>query len=165
MKHVCFIAVAAILALVCFSACAHNEDLSTTQLIKNEAPEGISDTFFDCVQEADDNSDSHALSVCISEERSAQENRLNALYQSALGTLNAQDRKDLIRIQRSWLEFNNKTEGIDEFFLTKDSPSGNFGVSRREAFRMCRRANDLALYISLAKNAHAPHGSKKGVKP
>ena len=152
MKHVRFTAVAAVLALACFNACAQSQSPSLAERIKVGAPKGITKAFFACVDEADKKLDSLALALCETDEKEIQKNRMDSLYKLTLSKVNAQDRETLTIIQKSWLEFYRETGKMDDVFFNADGGDGNFDVALREIYRICERANDLGLYLRLAKS-------------
>ena len=71
-------------ALLTYGAIAIAAD-STRQVIRREAPKGITTTFYTCIDKA--GSDTIAIGACLSTEKTTQDARLNTTYKALLGKL------------------------------------------------------------------------------
>jgi uncharacterized protein YecT (DUF1311 family) len=157
MKRIHSFVVAVVLGHICSEAYGQTPTDSTAQVIRSQAPKGITGGFYACIEEADLNSDQLALGACVTAERKVQDNRLNAVYKSVLGKLNGQEKEELIIAQRAWLEFHQKSAGIEFPLYGVDSDSASrsgagFEVGLQVIFRLCERANTLDRYASLASD-------------
>ncbi len=122
-------------------------DDSTTQVIKRQAPKGITSMFYECVDKA--GAENIALATCLSAEKRRQDARLNTVYKSLLGKLRDTAKENLIRAERAWLEFNNTSQDF-ESSLYGDESVANLQVTQNGIFRFCERANTLEKYLSIA---------------
>ena len=134
------------LALLAYGACAVAAD-STSQVIRQLAPKGITTAFFACIDKA--GSDTIALGACLSAEKATQDTRLNATYKALLGKLDGKSKDGLISAQREWLAFHNKT-GDFEVLLYSDETVDDLQLTQNEIFQLCERANALETYLSVA---------------
>jgi uncharacterized protein YecT (DUF1311 family) len=144
MKHARTLALA--IALLAYGATAAASE-STSELIRRDAPKGISETFYACIDKAD--YDSIAVAACLSAEDSVQDARLNRTYKALLAKLDSNAKGHLVDSERAWLAFHHKTSGL-ETTLYGSEIVANLEVSQRDIFRLCERANTLADYLSLA---------------
>lgn len=120
---------------------------STAQVIKRQAPAGISNVFYGCVEKAE--SDSIALAACQSAEKKRQNARLNAAYKALLSKQRDTAKDNLIRVERAWLDFQSTSKTF-ESSLYGSGTASSFQVMQRELFRLCERANVLEEYLSTA---------------
>jgi uncharacterized protein YecT (DUF1311 family) len=147
--------VAAVFGFICFEASAQTKDLSTAESIRRDAPKGITRAFYTCIDKADSDSDHLALDLCLTDEKKLQNNRLNAVYKSVLGKLNAQDKDGLISAERTWLAFHRKSEDIESSLYGGDSDTvsrseSGFDIELHVIYRLCERANTLDKYLYIA---------------
>jgi len=122
---------------------------STAQVIKRQAPPGISDAFYGCVEKME--SDSIALAACQSAEKTRQDARLNAAYKSLLSKQRGTAKDSLIRAERAWLDFHNTSKTFESSLYGSETVS-SFQVMQKELFRLCERANVLEEYFSIAND-------------
>ncbi|MBS7777351.1 lysozyme inhibitor LprI family protein [Acidovorax sp. CCYZU-2555] len=122
---------------------------STAQVIKRQAPTGISNMFYECVEKAE--SDDIALASCQSAEKKRQDARLNAAYKSLLSTQRGTAKEKLIRAERAWLEFHNTSKTLESSLYGSETVS-SFQVMQQELFRLCGRANVLEEYLSIVND-------------
>lgn len=122
---------------------------STAQVIKRQAPAGISDVFYGCVEKAE--SDDIALAACQSVEKKRQDARLNAAYKSLLSKQRGTGKDTLIRAERTWLDFHNTSKAFESSLYGSETVS-SFEVMQREISRLCERANVLEEYLSIAND-------------
>jgi uncharacterized protein YecT (DUF1311 family) len=121
---------------------------STSQVIRRDAPKGITNVFYTCIDKGD--SDTIALGACLSDEQSRQNKRLNTTYKALLGKLNPKAKDELMNAERAWLKFQDAT-GPFEDALYGDETIGNLQVSQNEIFYLCERANALDKYLAVAR--------------
>lgn len=119
---------------------------STSQVIKRDAPKGISAGFYACTDKA---ADTVASAACLSAEKKVQDTRLNAAYKALLGKLSGKAKDNIIAAQRAWLDFHNKS-GAAESTLYGNETVSDLQVAQNEIFRLCARANELEKYVSIA---------------
>lgn len=122
---------------------------STAQVIKRQAPPGISNVFYGCVEKAE--SDDIALAACQSAEKKRQDARLNAAYRSLLSKQRGTAKDSLIRAERAWLDSHNTSKTFESFLYGSETV-GVFQVMQKELFRLCERANVLEEYLSIAND-------------
>ncbi|WP_240046337.1 lysozyme inhibitor LprI family protein [Rhodanobacter glycinis] len=120
---------------------------STSQVIRREAPKGITTTFYTCIDKA--GSDTIAIGACLSTEKTTQDARLNTTYKALLGKLHGKAKDQLISAERAWLKFQNE-DGTFQNLLYGDEIIDNLDLTQNEIFSLCRRANELDRYLSLA---------------
>lgn len=135
-------------ALLAYGAAAVAAE-STSQVIRKEAPKGISATFFTCVDNA--GSDTTALGACLSTEKTRQDTRLNTTYKALLGKLDGKSKDGLVSAEREWLAFQNKS-GDFEVSLYGDETVSDLQLTQNEIFRLCERANALDTYLAVAND-------------
>jgi uncharacterized protein YecT (DUF1311 family) len=82
------------LALLMYGSGAQANE-STAQVIKRQAPAGITDLFYRCVEDA--GSESIALAACQSAEKERQDTRLNTAYEALLNKQRGTAKDNLIR--------------------------------------------------------------------
>lgn len=122
---------------------------STAQVIKRQAPPGISDAFYGCVEKAE--SDNIALAACQSAEKMRQDARLNAAYKSLLSKQRGAAKDNLIRAERAWLDLHNTSKTFESSLYGSETVS-SFEAMQREISRLCERANVLEEYLSIAND-------------
>jgi len=120
---------------------------STAQVIKRQAPKGITNAFYGCIEKSE--SDNIAIAACQSAEKKRQDARLNAAYKSLLSKLRDTSKDNLVHAERAWLEFHGNSETFESSFYGSESVS-SFQVMQNEIFRLCERANTLEGYLSVA---------------
>lgn len=136
------------LALLAFGTSAAAAE-STSQSIKHDAPAGITPAFYACIDKAD--SDVIASAACLTNEKTAQDNRLNATYKALMAKLNGDQKQKLIAAERAWLDLQTKTSTL-EGDLYGSEQIANLQISQNEIFRLCERANALNTYLSLVND-------------
>ncbi|MDY0956313.1 lysozyme inhibitor LprI family protein [Stenotrophomonas rhizophila] len=136
------------LALVMYGSGAQAYE-STAQVIKRQAPAGISNVFYGCVEKAE--SDTIALAECQSAEKKRQDARLNIAYSSLLSKQRGTDKEKLIRAERDWLDFHSTSNAFEASLYGSETVS-SFQVMQRDIFRLCERANVLEEYLSIAND-------------
>jgi uncharacterized protein YecT (DUF1311 family) len=136
------------LALLVYGAAAVAAD-STSQVIRRDAPKGITTTFYACIDKA--GSDTVALGACLSAEKTTQDARLNTTYKALLGKLNGKAKEGLISAEREWLAFHNKS-GDFEVLLYGNETVDDLQLTQNDIFRLCERANALDKYLSVAND-------------
>lgn len=142
-----FVAPLALSALLAYSAAAHAA--STGDIIKQQAPKGITSTFYACVDQA--GSDTIALGACLSAERKTQDARLNRAYRTLLGSLHGNAKDRLVTAERAWLDLQKKNGDFDAA-LYGDASVADLQVTQNEMFRLCERADWLEKYAVVAKD-------------
>ncbi|TPG50019.1 DUF1311 domain-containing protein [Rhodanobacter glycinis] len=135
-----------ILALLVYGTGAIAAD-STSQVIKRDAPKGITTTFYTCIDKA--GSDTIAIGACLSTEKTTQDARLNTTYKALLGKLHGKAKDQLISAERAWLKFQNE-DGTFQNLLYGDEIIDNLDLTQNEIFSLCRRANELDSYLAIA---------------
>jgi len=120
---------------------------STAQVIKHQAPKGITNAFYGCIEKAE--SDNIALAACQSAEKKRQDARLNAAYKSLLSKLRDTSKDNLVHAERAWLELHGTSEAFESSLYGSETVS-SFQVMQNEIFRLCERANTLEGYLSVA---------------
>lgn len=133
-------------ALLTYGAIAIAAD-STSQVIRREAPKGITTTFYTCIDKA--GSDTIAIGACLSTEKTTQDARLNTTYKALLGKLHGKPRDQLISAERAWLKFQNE-DGTFQGLLYGDEIIDNLDLAQNEIFSLCKRADELDRYLSIA---------------
>ncbi|WP_115560876.1 lysozyme inhibitor LprI family protein [Xanthomonas arboricola] len=120
---------------------------STAQVIKRQAPKGITSAFYECIEEAE--SDNVALAACQSTEKKRQDTRLNAAYKLLLSKQRDTSKDNLVRAERAWLELHGTSKAFESSLYGSEIVS-SFQVMQNEIFRLCERANTLEEYLSVA---------------
>lgn len=133
-------------ALLAYEAVAVASD-STSQVIHREAPKGITTTFYTCIDKA--GSDTIAIAACLTTEKTTQDARLNTTYKALLGKLHGKAKDQLISAERAWLKFQNE-DGTFQTLLYGDEIIDNLDLSQNEIFSLCKRADELDRYLSIA---------------
>jgi uncharacterized protein YecT (DUF1311 family) len=146
MKRTTMTAIA--VALLVYGATAVAAE-STSDLIRRDAPKGITDTFYACIDKADSNDIEEA--ACLSAEQDVQDSRLNRTYKALLAKLDDKAKEQLVNSERAWLAFHGKTSRL-ESTLYGSEIVGNLQVSQNDIFRLCERANTLEDYLSLVSD-------------
>ncbi|MEG0183402.1 MAG: lysozyme inhibitor LprI family protein [Stenotrophomonas sp.] len=136
------------LALAMFGSTAQAYE-STAQVIKRQAPAGITTGFYGCIEDA--GSDSIALAACQSAEKERQDARLNAAYKALLSTQRGTGKDTLVRAERAWLDFHSSSNAFESSLYGSETVS-SFQVMQNEIFRLCERANALEAYLPIAKD-------------
>jgi len=146
MKRIRITAIA--LALFAYGAAAGAVE-STSELIRRDAPKGITEAFYACIDKADSNDIEEA--ACLSDEEDIQDSRLNRTYKALLGKLDGEAKEQLVSSERAWLAFHHKSAGL-ESTLYGNELIANLQVSQNGIFRLCERANTLGEYLSLVSD-------------
>ena len=146
MKRISMTAIA--IALLSYGVAAGAAE-STTELIRRDAPKGITETFYACIDKAD--YDTIAVAACLSAEEDVQDARLNRTYKALLAKLDTKAKGQLVGSERAWLAFHGKTSGLESTIYGNEIVA-NLEVSQREVFRLCERANTLDDYLSLVND-------------
>jgi uncharacterized protein YecT (DUF1311 family) len=137
------------MAFACLAYAAGAAADSTAQVVKREAPKGITTTFYSCIDKA--GSDTIAIGACLSAEKATQDGRLNTTYKALLGKLKGKAKEQLVSAERAWLDSHNKN-GDFEVSLYGDGSAADMQVTQNEIFRLCERANTLEKYLSIAND-------------
>jgi uncharacterized protein YecT (DUF1311 family) len=146
MKHARTLALA--IALLAYGAAAAASE-STSDLIRRDAPKGISETFYACIDKADSNDIEEA--ACLSAEQSVQDSRLNRTYKALMAKLDAKAKAQLVESERAWLAFHGKTSRLESTLYGSELVA-NLQVSQNDIFRLCERVNVLDSYLSLVND-------------
>lgn len=146
MKRISMTAIA--FALLSYGVAAGAAE-STSELIRRDAPKGITETFYACIDKADSNDIEEA--ACLSAEQNIQDARLNRAYKALLGKLDTKEKEQLVNSERAWLAFHGKSSRL-ESALYGNELIGNLQVSQNDIFRLCERANILEEYLSLVND-------------
>jgi uncharacterized protein YecT (DUF1311 family) len=136
------------LALLAHAAIAGAVE-KTSDVIRRDAPKGISEAFYACIDKAD--YDTIAVAACLSAEEKIQDNRLNGAYKALLAKLDSKAKQRLVDSERAWLTFHHKTSGLESNIYGNEIVA-NLEVSQRDIFRLCERANTLDNYLSLVND-------------
>lgn len=136
------------LALVMYGPGAQAYE-STTQVIKRQAPAGISDVFYDCIENA--GSENIALAACQAAEKKRQDARLNTAYKALLSKQRGTAKDNLVHAERAWLDFHSASKAFESSLHGSETVS-SFQVMQKELFRLCERANVLEEYSSIAND-------------
>ncbi|MEO8847986.1 MAG: lysozyme inhibitor LprI family protein [Casimicrobiaceae bacterium] len=121
---------------------------STSQVIRRDAPKGITIRFYACIDKA--SSDDTAIATCLTTEKTTQDARLNTTYKALLGKLHGKAKDQLISAERAWLKFQNE-DGTFQTLLYGDEIIDNLDLVQNEIFSLCKRANELDKYLAIAK--------------
>jgi uncharacterized protein YecT (DUF1311 family) len=116
MKSVILLAIALALASVGASASASE---SASQVIKRQAPQGITASFYACIDKA--GSDTVAVGSCLTTEKKTQDARLNTSYKALLAKLTGKAKDRLVASERAWLEFHNKAGDFESALYGDDA--------------------------------------------
>lgn len=135
-------------ALLAF-ACAAGAAERPSDPIRRDAPKGISEAFYACIDGAD--YDSMSVAACLTAEEKGQDERLNRSYKTLMGKLDGKAKEQLVASERAWLAFHDKSSGL-ESTLYGSEIIANLEVSQRDVFRKCERANTLDTYLSLVSD-------------
>lgn len=148
MKMLCMLAVivATTVSGASHAAGAAAEE-STSQIIRQHAPKGITEAFYQCLDKAD--SSTIASAYCLTTEQERQDKRLNANYKALLAKLNPEAKKELVLAERAWLKFQD-ANGALESSVYGSEIIANLEVTQNEIFRICERANALEDYLFVA---------------
>lgn len=144
MKMLSTFAVALVLALQATAAAAEER---TSQVIRQQAPKGITEAFYRCIDKAD--SDMIASAYCLTTEQERQDKRLNVNYNALLAKLGPEAKKELVLAERAWLKFQD-ANGALESSVYGSEIIDNLQVTQNEIFRICERANALDDYLFVA---------------
>lgn len=96
MKRICISAIA--IALLAYGATSAADE-STSDLIRRDAPKGITETFYKCIDKAD--YDTLAVATCLSAEEDIQDTRLNHTYKALLAKLDSKGKEQLASSERA----------------------------------------------------------------
>jgi uncharacterized protein YecT (DUF1311 family) len=144
MKVLCAFAAALVFASYARGATANE---STSQIIRQHAPAGITGTFYQCIDKAD--SDTIASAACLTAEQDRQDKRLNANYKALLAKLSPEAKKQLVLAERAWLKFK-ETNGTFENAIYGNEIIANLELTQNEVFSICARADTLEKYLDIA---------------
>jgi uncharacterized protein YecT (DUF1311 family) len=144
MKHARTLALA--IALLAYGAAAAASE-STSDLIRRDAPKGISETFYACIDKARTNT--IEVAACVSQERARQDHRLNLAYAALLQKLNPEQRTNLVAAERAWLRLRDSTLEFEDSLYSDDAVD-NLQVAENEVFVICKRADELQEYLAIA---------------
>ncbi|HVI55845.1 MAG TPA: lysozyme inhibitor LprI family protein [Luteibacter sp.] len=122
---------------------------STSQVIKRQAPKGITAAFYACVDKA--GSDATAQGACLGTEKKVQDTRLNTTYKALTAKLTGKAKDNLLLSERAWLEYHNKN-GDFEAALYGDEPVADLQVTQNDIFRLAERADALEKYLTIAND-------------
>jgi uncharacterized protein YecT (DUF1311 family) len=122
---------------------------STSQVIKRQAPQGITASFYACIDKA--GSDMAVLGNCINAEKAKQDGRLNATYKALNAKLSAKAKDNLVAAERAWMGLQ-KTSSAFEASLYPDETVADLQIAQSEMFRLCERANVLDKYLAIAND-------------
>jgi uncharacterized protein YecT (DUF1311 family) len=131
--------------LIAFASPVSASD-STSQIIRQHAPAGISEVFYQCIDQAD--SDTVASAACLAAEQDRQDKRLNANYEKLLTKLGPEAKKKLLLAERAWLMFK-ETNGTFENAIYGGEIMANLELTQNEAFYICARADTLEKYLDI----------------
>jgi uncharacterized protein YecT (DUF1311 family) len=136
------------LALLVTGSSAFAAD-STSQVIKRQAPKGITASFYTCVDKA--GSDTTAQGACLATEKKTQDTRLNTTYKALTAKLTGKAKDNLLNAERAWLDFHNRS-GDFEASLYGNEPVADLQVTQNETFRLAERADALDKYLTIAND-------------
>lgn len=120
---------------------------STGQVIKRQAPKGITASFYACVDKA--GSDITAQGACLSAEKKVQDARLNATYRMLTAKLTGKAKDSLLIAERAWLEYHSKNSEFETALYGEESVA-DLQLTQNEVFRLCDRADALDKYLKIA---------------
>jgi uncharacterized protein YecT (DUF1311 family) len=121
-----------------FASSATSGDIGT--MMRQSAPKGISESFFQCSDRAGDNVS--ALGECVSAEKRIQDGLLNRNYAGLMSKLQGKVKDDLRASERAWIEFNAKTVDV-ELAMRGTDQTANIEAAISELYRYASRADDL----------------------
>ncbi|MGN2245589.1 lysozyme inhibitor LprI family protein [Frateuria sp. GZRR35] len=136
-----------VIAFALFAASVAGAVERPSDAIRRDAPKGLTETFYACIDEAKSSDIDKAY--CLSQERERQDARLNRAYQALLHKLDGDQKKDVINAERAWLRWQGKTSPVEGALYGSDL-IGNLEVTENETFAICRQANRLEEYLALA---------------
>lgn len=113
-----------------------------------QRPAGISQTFDECMAQAD--SDAIGQADCLTDERNRQDQRLNHIYKELISALQGPAREQLIESQRTWVQLQQRDLAFEATLLDPLGQMGNLQAVEQETFHICERANRLENYLELA---------------
>lgn len=120
---------------------------STSELIRRDAPKGITEAFYTCIDRA--NSADMEEAYCLSQERKTQDRRLNVTYKALLSKLDNKQREKLIQAERTWIRLQDDTGEFEDTLYGREMVD-NLQLEENELFAICRRANELDEYLAVA---------------
>ena len=118
----------------------------TSQIIRQHAPAGISEAFYQCIDKAD--SDTVASAACLAAEQDKQDKRLNTNYKALMAKLGPEAKKELVLAERAWLKFK-EANGTFENAIYGDEIVSNLELTQNEVFYICVRADTLKKYLDI----------------
>jgi uncharacterized protein YecT (DUF1311 family) len=145
MKRIGMTAIA--FALVAYGAAAVAAE-STSDLIRRDAPKGITEAFYSCIDKADSADLEEA--DCLSQEREAQDRRLNVVYKALLSKLDKQQKEKLVQAERAWIKLQDDTGEFEDTLYGREIID-NLQLEENEIFAICKRANELDEYLAVAR--------------
>lgn len=144
MKRIGMTAIAFV--LVAYGAAAMAAE-STSDLIRRDAPKGITEAFYSCIDKADSADLEEA--ACLSQEREAQDRRLNVIYKALLSKLDKQQKEKLVQAERAWIKLQDDTGEFEDTLYGREIID-NLQLEENEIFAICKRANELDEYLAVA---------------
>jgi len=143
MKMLSMFAAALVLTFYATSATATD---GTSQIIRQHAPTGITEAFYQCIDKAD--TDTAASAACLTAEHDRQDKRLNANYKALLAKLSPKAKQKLVLAERAWLKFK-EANGTFENSIYGDEIISNLELTQNEVFYICARADTLKKYLDI----------------
>lgn len=141
-------ALATVLIFTCYATGARADE-STSQIIRQQAPAGITEALYQCIDKADSNM--VATAACLTAEKNRQDKRLNANYKALLAKLTPESKKQLVLAERAWLKFK-ETNGAFENTIYGDEIISNLELTQNEVFSLGARADVLEKYLDIASD-------------
>lgn len=128
-------------------ACAAGAVERPSDPLRHNAPKGITNAFYACVDKANFNEIEEAY--CTSQERVQQEKRLNTTYQALLRKLDEGQKKHLVEAERAWVKLQDTTGPFEEALYGHEIID-NLQLAQNELFAVTRRADQLDEYLAVA---------------
>jgi uncharacterized protein YecT (DUF1311 family) len=119
---------------------------STSDYIRQDAPKGITEAFYACIDKA--GSDTVGMAACQTTEKQKQDARLNKAYKALLAKLDSKAKEDLKVAQREWLVLKDKDGRLESALYGKETVD-NLQMGQNDMFRLCERANTLEKYLAV----------------
>ena len=79
----------------------------TAQAMRHDAPKGITEAFFVCVDKA--GFDQTLISICIRSEKAIQDRRINKAYGRLMDKLTGSTKESVQLAERAWIDFNTRS--------------------------------------------------------
>jgi uncharacterized protein YecT (DUF1311 family) len=122
---------------------------SKSQVVRLTAPEGITSTFYACIDK--DDAGTIEFASCLGDEKEVQDKRLSKAYRTLLNKLDSKGKKNLVNAERAWLK-SHDLDGQLETSVYGDEIVEQLQMTQNDIFRLCERANVLEKYLELASN-------------